>query len=375
MAMIDGLRLGPRVGLTTLPEAPVRRRSSRHACRHVNPLGDSGRHGPADAGALKRIRRPRAFAVFAVFAWVCFTLPALAEEQRALGAPSVPSDSVGAVQGAPTARKWPCKDLASQELFHLEDGGGQVALQLELRSFSCWPLFEDARIDVRSRTGRQLRFSSRTVQKSPGRLSVELSRYEVEFEDGSVLALKVGEPVLVPPGLTPEHPGSRFVYRGRELVFTIDRPVKPVWTSKEGVAFRELLPEDAHEVMEELADGRKALAEGGGFGALFELFVAMYLGQEAGSSGRDGYHLTLVKREAQGGTEAKPVEPFRRAATPRDDGKEGLPEDPEADMSEEAPANGPDGASAGVAPSGRDDGDGSRTGQPRPIGPDAPRSP
>lgn len=243
--------------------------------------------------------------------------PVSADEPKAPAGPAEPSAAESARQDPPVERKWPCRELSTLQVHRLEDNAGQMALTLRSATRSCGPNFSDDDVDVKAPSGRWLRFSSRTVQKAPGQLDETQSRYELAFEDGSVLALKVGQAFLVPPGLTPEHPGSRFTYKGRELVFTIDRPVKPVWTSKEGVAFRELLPADAGEIIEALADGGKALEEEGvlipGF---FGLFVSLYRGAENGAYGRDGWTLTLVDRAARPGAEARAATPPAADRTP-----------------------------------------------------------
>lgn len=235
----------------------------------------------------------------AFLGFLLLQIPVKAEEPLKQGNASASSDVNSKERPAP--RKLPCPERSSQEVHHLEDNGGQVALILERSTFSCWPVFSDSKITVRSPSGVALVFSSRTAQRSPGQLSVENSRFELAFPDGTLLELRVGAPVVVPPGLTPEFPGSRFRYKGEELVFTLERPVKPVWSSKEGKAFRSMFPEDAAEVMQALADGRKALREDGVFGDIDDLFVSLYLGQEVDASGRDGYAVTVVQAKYQNG--------------------------------------------------------------------------
>lgn len=227
------------------------------------------------------------------------------------GAPgtSAAADAAKLVE-KPLAKPAPCTERSSSAIHHLENNGGVLVLSLERRSWSCWPVYSESKILVRSPAGMAVAFSSRLVQKGPGRASTEDGRNEVQFPDGSTLELKYGSPVVVPPGLSPEFPGSRFLYKGAELVFTAERPVKPVWTSKEGKAFRALLPEGLDELMQALADGAKALADEGVFGGSNELFVSLYLGEEVGSLGRDGYSVIEVAKEHRAGEKAARVDAF-----------------------------------------------------------------
>ena len=137
--------------------------------------------------------------------------------------------------------------------------------------------------------------------RSPRRMSFQNSRFELVFPDDTTLELQVGQPVVNAPGLREEFPGSVFRYKGKELYFTIERPLKPVWTSKEGKEFRAMLPEDAGEVMELLAEARKVLLEEAVLAGFDELFVSLYVGDELGALARDGYTLTKVSMEAQVG--------------------------------------------------------------------------
>lgn len=317
---------------------------------------DSGaRHGRtqweetvASASELCATRATGTSAVYASARIVAlvFCLGGVVSAGRGFSQPPPPVPPSVAASGA-SAKPWKpdCKKVAVQKVHHLEDNGGQVALTLERSSFSCWPEFDDETITIRSPSGSTLRFSARTVTSGPGQLDTEKSLFELKFGDGTVLELAPGAAVLEAPGITPVHPGSRFRYGGRELVFTIDRPVRPVWTSREGTAFRALLPAEAAETIQALADGQKALREALASDGFLELFVSLYLGTEAGSSGRDGYSVSQVSREVQHGDSAKPLEVFSGASTgrpgaepgPKTEDRPPVPEDAGPESGQPAP--------------------------------------
>ncbi len=244
----------------------------------------------------------------------------------------------------PSSKKPACTEQSSQTLMHLEDSSGAVALSLETTTYGCWPVFWDAKTVVRSKEGTALVFVARTVQSAPGRMSMKSSRYQVTFPDDSVLELKVGTPIINAPGLTEEYPGSSFKYKGKELFFTIEKPLKPVWESKEGRAFRDLLPESAAGVMEVLAEARTVLMEEAVFAGFLELFPALYQRKEVGYGTRDGYGLVKITSKAQRGDRAIRTYFFKReerdAKGPGADGEK-KPEDVQNAPAPSSPSEAP----------------------------------
>ncbi|MBK9965542.1 MAG: hypothetical protein IPP07_11820 [Holophagales bacterium] len=238
----------------------------------------------------------------------------VADDVPAIGSSMIPIVHEIAATG-PASKNPPCREQSSRSVHHLENNAGETMLILETSHFACWPVVSDSRMTVRGPVGVALRFSSRTVMRSPGRMSFQDSRFQLVFPDDTSLELKVGQPIVNAPGLTEEFPGSVFRYKGKELYFTIERPLKPVWTSKEGKAFRAMLPEDASEVMELLAEAQKVLREENVLTGFNELFVSLYLGDELGSLARDGYTLTRVSMEAQAGDNVDRTGLFGKGST------------------------------------------------------------
>lgn len=283
---------------------------------------------------------------------------------QALANGAAPNDA----NAAPTSsKKAPCTEQSSQTLHHLEDNGGAVALSLETTTYGCWPVLWDARTVVRGGGGEVLVFVARTVQSAPGRMSMKSSRYQVTFPDDSVLELKVGSPIINAPGLTEEYPGSSFKYKDRELFFTIEKPLKPVWDSKEGRAFRELLPESAAAVMEVLAEARNVLLEEAVFAGFLEFFPALYQGKELGYGTRDGYSLVKITGKAQRSDRAVRTDVFKREAKdakePDADGEkksEDVPKAPAPSTPSETPIPSPIPPQPGLAPTDLDVEQGSR---------------
>lgn len=241
--------------------------------------------------------------VVASFALAVLSLArsAVADAVPVSGSSTVPAAQDAAVTGRPVSKNPPCREQSSRSVRHLENNGGETMLVLETSTFACLPVVADSKMTVRGPAGVVLRFASRTAMRSPGRMSFRNSRFELTFPDETSLELQVGQPVVNAPGLSEEFPGSVFRYKGKELYFTIERPLKPVWTSKEGRAFRAMLPEDAGEVMTLLGEAHRVLRENAVLTGFNEFFVSLYLGDELGSSARDGYTLTEVSMEAQAG--------------------------------------------------------------------------
>ena len=236
-----------------------------------------------------------------VLAVVSLTRPVAADDVPVTDSSTSTVVHEGAATGQPRSKELPCREMSSRSVHHLENNAGETVAVLEISTFMCLPVFSDSKLTVRGPAGVVLRFSSRMARRSPGRMSFEKSRFRLVFPDDTSLELQVGQPVVNAPGLSEEFPGSVFRYKGKELYFTIERPLKPVWTSKEGKAFRAMLPEDAGEVMELLAEAQKVLREENVLTGFDEFLVSLYVGEELGSLARAGYTLTKVSMEAQAG--------------------------------------------------------------------------